>query len=294
MLVKRLQLPVLVAVIWVASFSPSYSMVGNEISEKALKNSLLMNESLLTKSSLARQVTELNIPLASESLNKARSLHKIALNKVSDGDLSGAVEARDESLRLLMVASRIANKASGLAEIKSQADYERKLESVNALLTAHKRITDSNSDAVTESKLTKIVTPLVNQAEKSAGNQEFVNALASLEKAYLLTADSIKAQRSGQTLVRSLDFATDKEAHEYELGRYENYQMLVNMMIDERRAFKRDARSQPFFDEADSYQSKANEFVAKGQYDQAAKLIEKASKSLVNMLRDAGVHIPGV
>ena len=67
MFIKRLQLPALIALIWVTSFSLSYSKVGSEISEKALKESLLMNEILLTKSSLVHKITELNIPLASES-----------------------------------------------------------------------------------------------------------------------------------------------------------------------------------------------------------------------------------
>jgi hypothetical protein len=34
--------------------------------------------------------------------------------------------------------------------------------------------------------------------------------------------------------------------------------------------------------------------VKEGQYSEASKLIEKASKTLVNLLRDSGVHIPGV
>ena len=140
----------------------------------------------------------------------------------------------------------------------------------------------------------KLVVPLIESSEKYVKDKKNKEALASLNNAYFLISTSIKSQRTGQTLVRSLDFATEKEAYEYELGRYENYQMLVNMMIDDRRAFKRDARTKTFFDEADRYHVQANELANNGQYGKAAKMVEKSSKSLVNLLRDSGVYIPGV
>ncbi len=291
---SRLKIPVLAALFWAVSFFTPYSFAAAEVTAEGLKKSLAMNESLLTKSSLVRNVKEVGLPQVSETLEKALSFHKIALKRLSKNDLTGSLKARDESLRLLMLASRLAHQATGFAEESSKASYDKKLKSVEGLLAAHKRITDANSDSGTEKKLQQSIAELLVSSKKNAEQQKYEEAFSSLSKAYFLIASSINTQRSGQTLIRSLDFATEKEAYEYEFGRYENYQMLVNMMIDERKAFKRDARTKPFFDEAARYQSQAEELAKQGQYTKAAELIEKASKSLVNLLRDSGVHIPGV
>ncbi|MCF6193903.1 MAG: hypothetical protein L3J46_06180 [Kangiellaceae bacterium] len=291
---SRLNIPALAALFWAVSFFAPYSLAVGALTAEGLKKSLVMNENLLTKSSLVRNVKEVNLPQVSETLAKALFSHKEALKKLSKGDLTGSAKARDESLRFLMLASRLAHQASGFVEEKAQERYEKKIKIVQGLLAAHKRITNLNSDSATEQRLQKIIDPLIELAEKKEREKDFKGAFLTLDKAYLLVANAIKSQRSGQTLIRSLDFATEKEAYEYELGRYENYQMLVNMMIDERKAFKRSARTKPFFDEASRYEAQAESLVKEGQYNEASKLIEKASKSLVNLLRDSGVHIPGV
>jgi hypothetical protein len=192
-----------------------------------------------------------------------------------------------------VIANKLAHQVSGFVEAKAKADYEKKLKSVQGLLSAHKRITDLNLDSVKELALHKRIKPKIDESSTLAEEHLFKEAKAVLDDAYLLIVASIRSQRTGQTLVRSLDFATEKEAYEYELGRYKNYKMLVNMMIDERHAFERDRQTQPFFDEEDRYHAQANALVEKGQYGKAAKLIEKASKSLVNLLRNSGIYIPG-
>lgn len=288
-----LKTPIFTALFWAVSFFIPYSMAAGVVTAEGVKKSLAMNENLLTNSSLVRKVKKVDLPQVSEALEKALFFHKMAVKKLSAGELSASVKARDESLRLLMLASRLAHQASGFVEKKAKKSYEKKLKNIQGLLAAHKRITDDNSEFDTEQKLQKEVSLLIADAEKNEAEQKTKEAIASLDKAYLIIANSIKSQRTGQTLIRSLDFATEEEAYEYELGRYENYQRLVDMMIDERRAFKRDERTRPFFDEANSYQAKAESLVKEGKYKEASKLIEKASKTLVNLLRDSGVHIPG-
>ena len=202
-------------------------------------------------------------------------------------------QTESEASQKLMIANKLAHQVSGLVEAKAKADYQQKLKSVQGLLSAHKRITDINSDSTKELMLQKKTEPFIKKAEQLAKKHLFKEAKVSLDRAYLATVASIKSQRTGQTLVRSLDFKTEKEAYEYELGRYENYKMLVNMMINERHAFERDSQTKPFFDEENRYHAQADALVEKGQYGEAAKLIEKASKSLVNLLRNSGIYIPG-
>lgn len=289
-----LNMSIFTALFWAVSFFVMpYTVAGGVVTEEGVKKSLAMNENLLTNSSLVRNIKKVNLPQVSEALEKALTFHKMAVKKVAAGDLSASVEARDESLRLLMLASRLAHQASGFVEKKAKKDYEKRIKNIQGLLAAHKRITDDNSAFDKERQLQKEVSLLITSAQESEAKQKYKEAISSLDKAYLIVANSIKSQRTGQTLVRSLDFATEEEAYEYELGRYENYQRLVDMMIDERRAFKRDERTRAFFDEANRYQVKAEDLVQEGQYKEAAKLIEKASKTLVNLLRDSGIHIPG-
>lgn len=200
----------------------------------------------------------------------------------------------EEAAHSLVIANKLAHQVTDFVETKAKADYEKKLMSIQGLLSAHKRITELNLDIAKEQALQKKVNPLLNDSEILAKKYLFKEAKKVLDEAYLAIVVSIKSQRTGQTLVRSLNFKTKKEAYEYELGRYENYKMLVNMMIDERHAFERGSRTQPFFDEEDRLHAQADKLVEQGQYGEAAKLIEEASKSLVNLLRDSGIYIPGV
>ncbi len=193
-----------------------------------------------------------------------------------------------------IIADSLAYQMAGFVEAKLQSDYESKKKSIEGLLQAHQRITALNSDLVKETELQKKIKPLLRKSNELAQKHLFREAKSLLDEAYIMIVSSIKSQRTGQTLVRSLDFKTDQEAYEYEIGRYENYKMLVNMMIDERHAFARDERTQPFFDQANDFYQQAQALAAQKKYGQAAHMVEQASKSLVNLLRNMGIYIPGV
>lgn len=293
---KRLISIALVALLWATFISTSSAKedVKQKLSEKQIRSSLNLVEGLLKNSSLVRQVKSANVPQANDLLNQALSYHSLAMKKLSEGNLSEAADARKEIMHHLMLAGRLANKASGYSTKKPAADYENKLKSVQALLDAHKRITEANNGSIKETKLRNAVDPLIALSRKSANEDKYKDAMVSLAKAYLVIADSIKSQRDGQSLVRSLDFATQEEAFDYEISKFEHYKMLVDMLVNERKTIKLDERSKPFFDESNGFHEQGMSLAAKGQHEKAIVFIEKASKSLVNLIRDSGVYIPGI
>lgn len=294
MFISRFKVVTLVALLWATFVFTASAVPNSTVNENSLRTSLVLVENLLTKSSLVKQIKTVNLPQANESLAQALELHEKATKLLQQGDLVAAKDARDEVMRQLMLAGRLANQASGYSAQKPAADYEKKLQSVNALLAAHKRITVESGDSAMEAKLHAAVDALLKDSKRKAVDGNYQDAIATLDKAYIVIAESIKSQRTGKTLVRSLDFATEQEAYDYEVTKYEHYMMLVEMLINERQVIKRDARSKPFFDEASGYIKEATSLASQGQHGKAAILVEKASKTLVNLIREYGVYIPGV
>ncbi|GKT12728.1 MAG: hypothetical protein ISEC1_P1708 [Thiomicrorhabdus sp.] len=283
----------LVALLWATSFSTSYAEKEQSISEQSLRSSLVLVEQLLTQSSLAERVRTAKLPEATKSLSQALSIYTKALGYLASGELNQAVIARSEVMRLLMIAGRLANNTPAYVSKKPSIDYQKKLKSIDALLSAHKRITDDNKDYSKQSLLEESIDPLLLEAGQSAAKKSFKDAMVSLSKAYVLIAESIKSQRDGLSLVRSLDFATFKEAFDYEISKYEHYKMLVNMLINDRELIKIDKESKPFFDRAKSYYDQGVLLASKGEHKQAIGFIEKASKTLVKLIQHSGVYIPG-
>ena len=56
-----------------------------------------------------------------------------------------------------------------------------------------------------------------------------------MDRAYLSARVSIEAMRRGDTLVRSLTFASPSEEYAYEVDRNDTHRMLVDLVLAERR-----------------------------------------------------------
>jgi len=101
--------------------------------------------------------------------------------------------------------------------------------------------------------------------------------------------------RRGDTLVRSLNFATKREEYDYEIDRNDTHRMLVNVLLEERRASNPalDRSVRNFLDEAARLRGEAEQQAQKGGFDAAIKTLEDSTRELVRAIRGAGVYIPG-
>ena len=100
--------------------------------------------------------------------------------------------------------------------------------------------------------------------------------------------------REGQTLVRSLDFATAAEAYEYELGRNESHFMLLQYAkLENNPAGSVVGRIEQNHSEAERLRAEAEREAAGGGHAAAIGLLNQSTDLLLKAIRMSGVFVPG-
>lgn len=250
---------------------------------------------LLESSSAARQIESSQAPEALARREKARELYKQARSALSAGDLSKAAALLTEVRAAFFEGVRLAAPEEVTAK-KLEADYRARLDSVNALLAAYRRVANEKGSA------SKTVKDTVNQIEKSIGEAarlaqaaKYKEGRAELDRAYLVAKVGISGLRSGDTLVRSLNFASKEEEYHYEIDRNDTHLMLIKVLIEEKRATNPllDQQVHGFLAKSRELRLAAESAAAKRDHLQAVKLLEESTAELVRAIRNAGVYIPG-
>jgi hypothetical protein len=253
----------------------------------AIEQRLASVATLIERSSAARQIDSSRDPKALEKRNQARALHRQAAEAAQSGDLARAGKLLDEATREMLTAARAAAPEEVTAE-KRRADFNNRVESTRTLLAAQQRIAKEKGAGPEAAETSRQIEALMSEASQQA-------QAATIDRAYLLAKASIGSMRRGDTLVRSLNFASKHEEYDYELDRNDTHRMLVNVLLDERRASNPalDRSVQGFLEASAKLRSTAEEQARAGSYDAAVKTLEDSTRELVRAIRGAGVFIPG-
>ncbi len=224
---------------------------------------------------------------------RAVDLYEKALQKIEAGDQPAASNLLNESAKKMFEAIKLST-PTVMIEEKIIADYGKRKESVRALRDAFNRISDENQETESKFKVNQQLDKLVANADLLLNNSEVPEARAEIDKAYHLLKVSIESIRSGQTLVRSLQFDTPKEEYLYEVDRNDTHSMLVGLLIDEKKqsSWAKDNISKRV-EEADNLRKQAETYASADAYEQAIQLLEQSTKELVRAIRSAGIYIPG-
>jgi len=250
---------------------------------------------LLESSSAARQIESSKAPEAQAKRERARELYKAAKSSLNNGDLEKANAQLTEVRAAFFEAVRLAAPEEVTAK-KLEADYRARLDSVNALLGAYRRVANEKGSA------SKTVTETVAQIDKSVAEAahlaqagKFKEGRVELDRAYLVAKAGVSSLRSGDTLVRSLNFASKEEEYHYEIDRNDTHQMLIKVLVEEKRANNPalDQQVQGFVTKAKELRAAAEAAAARRDHAQAVKLLEDSTVELVRAIRNAGVYIPG-
>ena len=245
---------------------------------------------LLETSSAARQIDSSKAPEATEKRQKARELYKSAQAALAGGDLQKASQLLTEVRAMFFDAVRLAAPEEVTAK-KLENDYKARLESVNALLGAYKRVAnEKGSSAKGVGETVAQIEKAVVEAAKLAQAGKYKEGRSELDRAYLVAKAGVSSLRSGDTLVRSLNFASKEEEYHYEIDRNNTHLMLIEVLLSEKRA---DGMVQDFISKAKELRVQA-ETAAKGKdYANGVKLLEASTTELVRAIRGAGIYIPG-
>lgn len=246
---------------------------------------------LIESSSAAKQIDSSRNENALAAREQARSLHKQAQAAFDSGDHDKAGKLLTQASQQMFSGVRLANPEEVNGR-KKWRDYEAKLASARALLDAQKRVGAEKSDTEAR-KTTAKVEAILADAERTS-SRDIDKAIVLVNQAYLIAKASVGNMRGGETLVRSLNFATKEEEYHYEVDRNDTHQMLVKMLLDEKRESQGvDRMVQGFVDKANDLRRQAESKAGSRDFENAIKLLEDSTKELVRAIRGAGIYIPG-
>ncbi len=247
---------------------------------------------LINESSGSKQVKKSNDPQVKKSYQEAKDLLDEASVQFSLGNVKQGSALLDKSARKMFSAIRLASPQE-LSTVKKKQDYDNRKKTVYALRKALNRISAEKNTTGQEklnAQLDKIFTMSANLEQLG----KYKSAKIELDKAYALLQSSIELLRGGQTLVRSLNFATPEDEYKYELDRYNTHKMLIKLLLGEKNSSDYIQKTVLKFTTQAALLKEQAETAAIGkEFKEAISLLEKSTKQLVRAIRSAGVYIPG-
>lgn len=247
---------------------------------------------LVTKSVSSQRIEQSGDAAAKQSLEEARALVAAAKADLDAGRVDAANVKLDEALALVNTQVQ---RLSG-AEVRGAHDrqmYERQLKAVSTFLAAYQRVAEGGSSK-SAARQAETIRVLVGQAERKAGGGDYEAAVAILNEAYATARGDIRQMRQGQTLTRSLDFATPEEEYDYELGRNESHFLLLQFALTEKKpAGSVVGRIDANRKSAETMRAEAEGKAAGGAYPEAIGLLNESTELLLKSIRMSGMFIPG-
>lgn len=263
------------------------------------KEQLLFNidsvSKLLETSSAARQIESSKVPQAVARRERAREIFRAARSAFEDGNLERANSQLTEARAEFFDAVRLAAPEEVTLK-KQENDYKARLDSVKALLGAYRRVASEKGNASkTIAETVALIDRSVVEGQRLAQAGKFKEGRIELDRAYLVAKAGISTLRSGDTLVRSLNFANKEEEYHYEIDRNDTHQMLIKVLVGEKRASNPvlDQQVQGFLDKARDLRNLAEAAAVRRDHAKAVKLLEESTVELVRAIRNAGIYIPG-
>ena len=256
-----------------------------------LERKLASTATLIESSSGAKQIEASGVPDAAAQRAKARDLHKRGAEALRAGDLAGASKLLDEASRAMFEGVRLAAPKQ-VADAKERTDYNARLESTRALVDAQKRIAAEKGGA-RAAEPAQQAEALMAESEKLAAANQLAEAKSKVDQAYWIVKAAIGTMRNGDTLVRSLNFATPLEEYQYEIDRNDTHRMLVDMLLKDRRASGPDPMVDQAVASSTTLRKQAEGQASRNDHKTAIKTLEDSTRELVKAIRAAGVYIPG-
>jgi len=276
---------------------PALAIVAPEptaIDKAQLNKRIEQVERLIQKSSAAQRVQQSNSPDVQEAYTEVLALFDNARLEFTADHFEEASMMLTQVSRDMFETARNTD-AEELLNRKRQQDFQSRKSSVEALLLAHGRISQEKKQMRAHEALKEFVDRHVENANVLAEDIEFVAGRKELNIAYLEIKSSIENLRGGDTLVRSLNFASNEEEYRYELDRNDTHRMLVTVLaakkMDTNSAMKK--LVQGFLQKADTLRDEAEALATTGNYEVSIKRLEESTGQVMRAIRSAGVYIPG-
>lgn len=246
-------------------------------------------ETLIERSSAARQIETSGVAGARDQREKAREIYRQARAAYDSGQYARASQLLPRASVQMFEAVRLAAPEQITAP-HARGDFEARLESVNSLHAAFRRVAAEKAGASGVAETSRDIERRIGEARRLADQGRVEAGRAELDRAYLITKAAVSSLRSGDTLVRALEFKTKEEEYRYEIDRNDTHQMLIKVLVDGKPG---SSQARSFVDRAAQLRAQAEGAAARGDHAGAIQILEQSTRELVRAIRGAGVYIPG-
>lgn len=260
---------------------------------ESVKSRLENVRRLVNTSSGARRIIEGSDELAKSQRGEAE-LHLKAAEDAYDGkDMLRAQNELQRATEEMFAAIRLVGTGQDGVD-KRARDFSNKAKSVDVLLNAIERVAQEKGGRPDVQQRAIEIRRRAQAAQDLADKGEMQGAKVQLDAVYEDAKLELERLREGETLVRTLHFASAEEEYRYELDRNDTHQMLLTVLTAERET------SPGILQLIDGYRkdstrlrAQAESEAGRGAFDLAVKSLEQATKFLQRAIRSAGVYIPG-
>ncbi len=256
------------------------------------QKAMLLNR-LVTVSVAAQRIEASGDAAAIAALQSARQLVKEAEGELRAGDYLAANDKLDGALELVNRETRRLSEGE-VSAASLQRTYERRLRTVLTFLAAYERVAgEKQPGAATEAQVDEIKR-LVGEAEALAATGKLDQGIDRLDRAYRAARGDIRELRDGETLTRSLDFASPEEEYAYERNRNDSHIMLLKFALSEQRpSGERLSAIEGLREQALEQRSQGEKLAGGGDFAKAIEVLVQSTDRLLKAIRMSGIFIPG-
>lgn len=270
---------------------PKHHIVSADAKNLGVGQNIGFVELLINQSAAAKQILESDNAEAKALRQQAIQHLEEAKQAQAVGDSAAVGVAIGKAKTAIFQAIRLSG--DKVVKDKRESDYKNRVQSVSALLEAHKRVSAEKGGGDAAKEVEQHVTNELQKAqtEFDQGQIEKANELANA--AYLTIKLSVTRLRDGDRLVRELHFATKEDEYKYELERNNTHKILVNVVLKEKISVQMSLLMKIPMGKAEELRQAAEGQAASGDYDGAIETLEKSTQQIIRAIRMAGVFIPG-
>jgi len=268
--------------------------ISNEasVSESQVKQKIGFAEMFINQSQAAKRLAQSENANALDMYHRSRAKLAEAAVIVAKGDYNQAMIAVDEALQLMSEASRLVPSASQLEE--QRARFAELMEGVKTFEESYKRNLERLSkEAKKEIKQLNLeqIHQMVQQAVKLSDEGQYNEANRILAKAQRTITAVLSEMLDNSTVVYDKNFATPVEEYEYELARYQSYEELIPIALEQKQPSKRAIElMDQFVEKAKDIKAQADQEAAKQNYETTIQMLQAATDHLQRALQIAGVR----
>lgn len=262
-------------------------------SAAAVESRLAYVEKLVFESSAATNIAQSGNPQAAKIRLLAEQHFERAREYKDAGNFPAAEAALNESIRAMQKAVQSLNEPN-VASNKERQDFETRRRTVEAMLAAHRRISEEKGTMTRHYELKASIESQLAVSDEQLKTGQVGEAQVSLDAGYQEVTAAVEVLRNGDTLIRELNFATDEDEYLYELDRNDTHRMLIQVLLTERLQDDRlRGTADGFIAKAHTLRDEAEKAAAEKHHAAAITLMERSTAELIRAIRSAGIYIPG-